>query len=356
MRKVLIVEDSLFMRQFLSTEVKKIDGLEVAGVARNGRDALRQLQEKEVDLITLDLKMPEMDGLQTLKKMNSMGNETPVLVVSSLTRKNAQMVAQVLELGAADVLPKPVEADKGRGTAEIKEEFLEKLKALAEEAPGRRKINKKIKKSRQILLKSKLNSIAPRLLVIGGSTGAPPILHSIVDRLPDDFHIPVVIVQHIQNFFLQGLADNLAEKTKLEVECINTPQKLEAGHIYIPGKNKHLLFRPGSDGVYVRLKGGEKVSGAKPSIDVTFQSALDIFQEDVISVLLTGMGRDGAESMEKLHNAGALCLGQDKESSVVYGMPGTAASLGALDLQVSASQIPDIICEWAKKTKNNSLD
>jgi two-component system chemotaxis response regulator CheB len=106
----------------------------------------------------------------------------------------------------------------------------------------------------------------------------------------------------------------------------------------------------------VRLKGGEKVSGAKPSIDVTFQSALDIFQEDVISVLLTGMGRDGAESMEKLHNAGALCLGQDKESSVVYGMPGTAASLGALDLQVSASQIPDIICEWAKKTKNNSLD
>ncbi len=350
MKKVLVVDDSVFVRRFLTGEVEKIDGLEVAGTARNGLEALKVIQEEQVDLITMDIEMPEMNGFQTLKKLNSQGIQIPVLVVSSVTPENSEPAARAMELGAVDVLPKPAQGSMGLGIEEISDELKEKLTALVARVPERKEVSEKVVEKKRKTLREKFRTVEPRLLIIGGSTGAPPFLHSIVSHLPSDFPLPVVIVQHMRKVFLEGLANNLQNDAELEVNLVRRARELKKGNIYLPGDNKHLLFRSGGEKAYVRLKDGEEVSGAKPSVDVAFQSARDTFKKDVIAVILTGMGKDGAEGMEKLYETGALCLGQDQESSAVYGMPREAAARGALDLQAPGDKIPGIITDWVSKS------
>ena len=350
MVKLLIVDDSFFVRKFFSDEAEKIPGVEVVATARNGVEALKVIEEKDVNLITLDLKMPEMDGLQTLEKMNEIGIDIPVIVVSSLTPENSEMVAKVLELGAVDVLSKLTEKGSGPGVTNIKDDFRNKIMAFVDKVPSQKEIPSKSSRKKKFSLRTKFENLTPELLIIGGSTGAPPILHSIISYLPDDLALPVVIIQHMQEYFLPGMAKNIGTKTEIPVQLVNSSHLIKGGNIYIPGKNKHLVFNSTDDEVYARLEAGEPVSGAIPSVDVAFQSAADVFKEKVIAVLLTGMGRDGAVGMEKLQRAGARCLGQDRESSVVYGMPGEAAARGAFDLQAPADQIPRIITDWISKT------
>lgn len=349
MKKLLIVDDSFFIRHFLSEETKKIKNVTVAATASNGVEALKILQNEDIDLISLDIKMPEMDGFETLKKMRQMGIEVPVLIVSSLTEENSVMAVKALELGAVDVLCK-YSPDADHRVKEIGEDFREKISELAEIDFEKKQFKKESYEPDENKLKKKLASLKPELLIIGGSTGAPQILHFIVSSLPADLTVPVVIIQHMEVNFLKGFAKHLNEKTSLNVRFVTSSEELKPGNIYIPGKKAHALFRKRKNKKQIRLKSGEPVSGAVPSIDVSFENAAEVFGKNVIAVILTGMGQDGAAGIDKLHQAGALCLGQDKETSAVYGMPGQAAARGALDMQAAGDEIPAVICDWLEKT------
>ncbi len=354
MKSVLVVDDAYFVRRFFTEEIEKIEGLEVAGTARNGLGALEILAEETVDIITLDLDMPVMDGFKTLKKMNEQGIEIPVLVASALTSENAEATARVLELGAVDVLPKPSKNRIDSDVEEIKAEFRQKLSALTEVAPEPEEIESRIQDKKEKVLARKLASINPRLLVVGGSTGAPPLIHSIVEQLPGNFPLPVVIIQHIRQVFFEGFAKNLQRRSQLPVETVTAPCKLESGKIYLPGKREHLFLRSGEVSPRISFNGRANNYSTRPAVDATFQSAAALFGSEVIAVLLTGMGKDGAAGMERLYEAGALCLGQDRETSTVYGMPRAAAIRGALDRQAPAGQIPEIILSWVNKTLPSS--
>ncbi len=351
MKNILIVDDALFARRFLTGEVEKVDNLTVAATARNGVEAMKVLTEEKIDLVLLDLDMPVMDGFKTMEKMKEQGIEVPVLVVSALTVRESDTVVRVLEQGAVEVLPKPDKDMIGAETDKISEELHKKLAALVSELPEQDQVREQIQAKQEENRVEKFTTVSPRLLVIGGSTGAPSWIYEITSHLPADFSLPVVIIQHMREMFFESMGKILRRRSPLSVELVTAREKLEAGKIYLPSVRKQLRFQQHEESVYIQLRGEDKVSGVCPSVDVTFESAAEVFGADVISVLLTGMGKDGAAGMEMLSEAGALCLGQDQESSAVYGMPREAAARGALDLQAPGGEIPEIITDWVERTR-----
>ncbi|MFB6355843.1 MAG: chemotaxis-specific protein-glutamate methyltransferase CheB [bacterium] len=356
-KRVLIVDDSFFVRKTFQDIIKKSPELEVAETAKDGREALEVLDENaSIDVVTLDIEMPRLDGLETLRELQNRGIDVPVLVVSSLTTKGAKQTNQAFRRGAADVIPKP--SSNTSDLSQIEEKLVETLHAVTSEHTRSRNTRTSPPNSKEtattsqkeVTLASKLERIRPKIMLIGGSTGAPPVLRNIIGSLSRDFPIPVVVVQHISEPFLTGLCDGLGDLADLDVKQVERGTSLRDGTVYLPRDEKHVDFRSGSDSVYIRPEDGQPVSGAIPSVDKLFDNASEVFGSEIIAVLLTGMGEDGARGMKRLQKSGALCLGQDKESSTVWGMPGKAAELGALDRQAPAQQIPDIIKEWVRKS------
>lgn len=324
MIRVLIVEDSPVIREFLTYVLSSDKELYIAGIAANGEEALQAAQRYKPDVITMDIHMPKMDGLEATRRIMET-QPTPIVVVSgSSTAKEVAITFRALEAGALAVVARP----QGLGHADYEitaRELVQTVKLMSEVKVVRRwpRLDKKPTVPVQPAKKA---SARIEVVAIGGSTGAPLVMKTILSGLPRDFPVPVLIVQHMATGFIQGYVEWLADSSNLPISLANNGDILSPGRAYVAPDGMQMAVGAGN-----RIVLSEKKSESDlcPSISHLFLSVAQVFGRNAIGVLLTGMGKDGAEELKLMKDEGAATIVQDKDSSVVFGMPGEAIKLEA---------------------------
>ncbi|CAA7625224.1 chemotaxis response regulator protein-glutamate methylesterase [Magnetospirillum sp. UT-4] len=334
--RVIVVDDSALMRQMLTTILSSDPGIEVVGTAPDPLVAREKIKALNPDVLTLDVEMPRMDGLAFLEKLMTL-RPMPVVMVSSLTERGAEVTMKALELGAVDVFCKPSDIAEG-GLMAHGRELIDKVKsaALARVRPlGDRPASAAPRLSVTTIYKS-----TDRLVAIGSSTGGVEALRDIILALPADSP-PIVVTQHIPPKFSASFAQRLDGLAAVRVKEAAEGERLVAGHVFIAPGDRHLAVRRSGAQLITHVYDGPLVTGHKPSVNVLFHSVAEACGAKAVGVILTGMGRDGAEGLLAMRQAGAATIGEDEGSCVVYGMPKAAYELGAVERELPLSRIAD---------------
>jgi two-component system chemotaxis response regulator CheB len=327
---VLVVDDSVVMRRLVSDILAEDPGIEVAGTAANGKVALAKIPQLNPDVVTLDIEMPVMDGLETLVALRALYPKLPVIMFSTLTERGASATLDALERGASDYVSKP--ANVGSVTASmdtVRAQLIPKIKALAARAHG-------VPVRAPAAVPTRPLTMAPPrgpagqvdAVVIGVSTGGPDALTTLISALPKDFPVPIVVVQHMPPVFTALFAKRLDTKSPLSVSEARAGDRLEPGTVLIAPGDYHVRLRSDKLGVVTQLDQGTPENYCRPSVDVLFRSAPETFGAGVLAVVLTGMGSDGAKGAARIVEAGGSVIVQDAATSVVWGMPGAVVSAG----------------------------
>jgi len=348
----LVVDDSAFMRQMIKKILETDPQIKVVGVAVNGEDALRKIEFFHPQVVTLDLQMPKMDGLECLERIMT-GHPTPVVIISSWAKKDAEETLQALELGAVDFVTK-----SGISSAEefweLKDEILQKVKTAASAHPERilapqSRTHTEITRVRKGL--PHMGTAQPRVVCIGASTGGPRALQLILTHLPVDFPLPILIAQHMPEEFIKIFAARLNTLAPLKVKVAAEGDPLLPGQALIaPAGLQTGLEKKGNK---IRIKLSEGSTLYRPSIDHLFLSVAEVFKGEAISVLLTGMGADGAKGLKRLRMQGAKTIAEAEETCVIYGMPRVAVEMEAVEYIYPLDQIPGIICSLTRKSTSS---
>lgn len=338
--RVLIVDDSAVMRSVLRSVVAGDPGLEVAGTAADGATALQSIAMLEPDVVLLDVEMPVMDGLTTLKRLRAQNSRVPVIMVSSLTQRGARVTIEALASGAADYAAKP-EGQFGREPAirALAAELRPKIHALRRKAA---RTGEGTRAGIAVAPRPRATALqAPAVVAIGVSTGGPAALEEILPRLPATFPVPVLVVQHMPEVFTALLAERLDKACMLRVAEARDGEPLVPGRVVIARGGYHLEVARGSAGerVIARLTQGPEEHHCRPSVDVLFRSVARVYGGKVLGVMLTGMGSDGLAGCRMLRELGAAILAQDEASSAVWGMPGAVAAEGLADRVLPLGQM-----------------
>ncbi len=342
--RVLVVDDSTVVRRFLSNAIATDATLEVVGTAANGAIALQKIALLEPHVVTMDIEMPEMSGLEALKAIRRTNPTLPVIMVSSLTERGAVATLEALSLGATDYVTKPSGLSSA-GDSE-KEHFvrdlLPKLRGLGMRriatsvarpaAPAPVRIRPAARRSGRI-----------EIVAIGISTGGPNALAELIPALPADFPVPIVIVQHMPPLFTKLLAERLAAKSAIRVREGTAGEPLTAGTVTIAPGNQHMVIERTAAGPHVGLNQGPLENSCRPAADVLFRSASDAYKAGVLAVVMTGMGQDGLHGCEAVIERGGQVFVQDEKSSIVWGMPGFVAEAGLADEIVPLNQMAPAI-------------
>jgi two-component system, chemotaxis family, protein-glutamate methylesterase/glutaminase len=349
--RVLVVDDSVVIRRLVTHALAEDPTLEVVGVAANGAIALERIAQLNPDVITLDIEMPEMDGLSLLRHIANREAKPRVIMFSTLTDRGAALTLESLALGADDYVTKAANAGSlDRSMAALRTELIPKIKqffqlanqvysprppAPAPRAPGIAPVP--FRGARQ-----------PRVLAIGVSTGGPTALATIVPQLPTDFPLPILIVQHMPPLFTRFLAERLQSGTGLDVREAKDGDSLAAGTVRIAPGDYHMRVRNAGRETVVKLDQLPPENSCRPSVDVLFRSVAETYGGAAISVVLTGMGQDGLRGAQVLKANGAYIVAQDEASSVVWGMPGAVVAAGlancVLPLEAVVPEILRQVC------------
>ena len=341
-RRILIVDDSAVMRSLLRSVICSDAHLEVAGTATDGASALEFLSSGRPDLILLDVEMPVIDGLATLRQMRSRGIRVPVIMCSSLTRRGARVTIDALASGASDYVAKPTgQAGRDAAIRALAQELIPKVLALTAAAQP------KVPDAAPLaavtpfpvgvqapVYRSAGASVAPAVVVIGVSTGGPAALEVLLPALPAGFNVPVLIVQHMPELFTRLMAERLNGRCALRVREASEGEPLSRGTVAIAKGNWHLELRgsgSASGPATLHLHQGPAENHCRPAVDVLFRSAARVFGPAVLAVVLTGMGSDGLNGARMIRQQGGSVLAQDQASSTVWGMPGAVAGAGLAD-------------------------
>lgn len=336
--KVLIVDDSAFMRKIISDILNDSNKITVCGTAKNGREAIEQIRLLKPDLVTLDVEMPVMDGITCLKEIVK-EFEIPVVMLSSLTKEGAELTLEALEIGAVDFITKPTSIFK-INTEEMKLRLIETILAASKvtgKKVSRIRMRPIVKRKPSIVNKS---NALKNIVAIGTSTGGPRALHSVVPLIPGDTSSAILIVQHMPVGFTKSLADRLNSMSEIDIKEAEQGDILTPGCGYLaPGGHQMRIVKKGKK-LIINLEDSELVSGHKPSVDAMLYSLVDENIKNVIAVIMTGMGSDGAKGLDRLKINGKIkIIAQDEDSCVVYGMPGSAVKNGSVDVIVPLENI-----------------
>ncbi len=357
--KVLIIDDTVMYRKVLSDVLSMLPDVEVVGTAGNGKIGLDKIRQLQPDLVTLDFEMPVMDGIQTLKELKKSGSNVAVVMVSAHTREGAEVTMKALELGAYDFIAKP----EGGTVAESSDILLKQLKGVIQSVNTRRILSRVNKKNhvgaaaavgRRPASTPAVPPPAPpkinvrpgrlELVSIGISTGGPNALAEVIPKLPANFRVPVVIVQHMPPVFTAALADSLNRKSKVTVKEAEDGEVLKPGWVYIAPGGKQMRLARKAEGTKVELTNDPPENHCRPAADYLFRSISQIYENRALGVIMTGMGADGVLGLRLMKRRGASVLAQDEETCVVYGMPMEAVKAGVTDMVLPLGQIaPQIV-------------
>ncbi|MFZ4571334.1 MAG: chemotaxis-specific protein-glutamate methyltransferase CheB [Bacteroidales bacterium] len=341
MIRVLIVDDSKVIRDFLAYILVSDPEIRIAGTAGSGEEAIARTIELKPDVITMDINMPGIDGVETTRRiMESMA--TPIVIVSGSEKiDDRSYVFRLMEAGALAVVRRPPDI-KHAGHRQARAELLQAVKLMSE-VKVVRLIRRKPPEA-VIGITGSMKSATPHkkiyLIAIGASTGGPASLQKILSALPKDLNVPVVIVQHITKGFVKGLQEWLSGTSSVPVKIAAQGERLQNGIAYFAPDDFHLGV---SRDLNASLFSGPPENGLIPAVDYLFRSVAENFGANALGILLTGMGRDGAQGMKTMKEAGAVTIAQDQESSIVYGMPGEAVKLGAVSYILPPDEIAVLI-------------
>jgi two-component system chemotaxis response regulator CheB len=339
--RVLLVDDSVVIRKLLSDTLSADPALEVVGTASDGRIALAKIPVLAPDLITLDIEMPVMDGLETLVAVRKLYPKLPVIMFSTLTERGAAATLDALSLGASDYATKPSNTGSPADAMErIRINLIPKIKALC--GVTTMKIVPLIKPSPVARVRTRLNSHI-EIVTIGTSTGGPNALAKVLPLLPKDLPVPIVIVQHMPPVFTRLLAERLASHSMIAVQEGAVGMVLRPAHAYIaPGDFHMTVVREGAE-YRIKLNQHPHENSCRPAVDVLFRSVAAAFGTNALAVVMTGMGSDGLHGAEVVRQAGGEVIIQDEASSVVWGMPGLVYASGQADAVFSLNNLaPEI--------------
>jgi two-component system chemotaxis response regulator CheB len=361
--RVLIVDDSVVVRQVISDALRSDPEFEVVAVASNGRVALEKIPECKPDVITLDLEMPEMDGLTLLDELRKRHSRLPVVVFSTLTERGAKAALDALSRGASDYVCKPSGSRSVQATLErIRAELLPKLRGLARRDRGGLSSSAK-----PAVMPPSAAAKAPgaRLggpppervdaVLIGVSTGGPSALADVIPHLPRELPVPILVVQHMPPVFTQVLAQRLAGTSLLKVREAANRDKLEPGHVYIAPGDYHMRVAGSVREGWITLDQQPPENGCRPAIDALFQSAAPIYGKNLLAMVLTGVGHDGTKGAQHVRRAGGTVWAQDESTSIAWGMPSSVIEAGAAQRVLPLSQISRAIVEAVFGGKTMSL-
>jgi two-component system chemotaxis response regulator CheB len=345
-KRVLIVDDAVVVRKTLSDAIAADSALEVAGTASNGRLALAKLPSLKPDIILLDIEMPEMDGLETVRQLRKIDKHIPIIMFSTLTEHGASATLEAISLGATDYVTKPSNTDMEGTFQKVSQELIPRIHALcripaASTAPASAPPAAPVIRRGQT--KSRL-AVPPQIIAIGVSTGGPDALARLIPTLPADLPVPVVIAQHMPAVFTTMLAARLTAKSAIPVRECKSGEPLSSGSIFLAPGDYHMVLSAEDGTIRLHTHQGPKENFCRPSVDVLFRSVAHVFGPRTLAVILTGMGQDGLKGCELLQSSGARIIVQDEATSVVWGMPGFVARAGLADKVLPLDQIgPEIV-------------
>ncbi len=328
---ILIVDDSPVVRRVLTQGLSSDPRIGRVDTAPTGSLALRKIAKLDPDVVTMDVEMPGMDGIATLKKIMAK-LPRPVVMVSAFTQAGAAKTVRALEIGAVEFVAKPT-TGMSRDVAQVIHELIEKIVAVA---PLKSKWDRK--KTAAPAQKHAPKALAVggalcrNIVAIGASTGGTEAIRAVLTALPADFPAGIVVVQHMPEGFTASFAARLNELCSLEVKEAANRDLIRPGRVLLAPGHSHMMVKIDDFGAFVELSKGAKMSGHRPSVDILFDSVAESYGSRCVATLLTGMGRDGASGMRRIHEGGGLTVAQDAETCVVFGMPKAAINEGSVDV------------------------
>lgn len=347
--RVLVVDDSAFMRKILTDLLQSDPSITVVGTARDGQDGVEKSLALAPDVITLDIEMPRLDGYGALREIMAR-RQTPVVMVSSLTREGAEATVRALALGAVDFVAKP-SGSISLNMHVAREELVAKVKAAAGATPRYRRLLGDLppfrRESRAVRpLVAESWRMPHRLVVIGCSTGGPGALHQIIPKLPADLPAGVLVVQHMPQGFTRSLANRLDEISAIPVKEAEQGDRVTAGHVLIAPGGFHMLV---DEHGQIHLNQDPPLHGVRPAVDKTLDSAAPVWGSRMVGVILTGMGYDGAKGMMGLKKLGGRTIAEDASTCVVYGMPKVVVEMGMADQVLPVHDIAEAITRLVRE-------
>jgi len=346
MIEVLVVDDSALMRRIISDMINHEANMHVAGTAKDGEELLQKVETLKPDIITLDVEMPKLNGIEALLELKKRKIDTPVIVLSSVSSKGPMLTMQCLEAGAFDFIPKP-SGEISLDINKVRDELTEKINMAYEKAstaapekaasqepaplkPGRRKPG----------------ACGINAVVIGASTGGPRALYAVITKLPEDLGVPVFIVQHMPEGFTRAFADRLNSNSRMKVQEAYNLQPIEKNNVYVAPGGSHMEVKADNR---IHLNKEASLWGVRPAADRLFSSAAEVYGPGLLSIVLTGMGRDGAKGTEDVKNAGGTTIAEDKSTCAIYGMPKAAFETGMVDLVSPLDKISEEILKLVNR-------
>ncbi len=348
--RVLVVDDSVVVRKIVTDSISVDPEINVVGVAANGKIALAKIPQLNPDILTLDIEMPEMDGLETLVEVRKIYPSLPIIMFSTLTERGGAKTLEALSLGATDYVTKPANVGSvSIAMQRVRDELVPKIKMFCSEKAGLELPPKAkpepVAKAKSFVKKIFTPRVAPSsgtkidIVAIGVSTGGPNALADLFPVFPKDFPVPIVIVQHMPPFFTKLLAERLSSKSNIVVEEGTTGQVLKPGKAWIAPGDFHMVLEKNGTGYKTLTNQGPPENSCRPAVDVLFRSVASFFGPRALSVILTGMGQDGLIGCEHIKDAGGRVIVQDENTSVVWGMPGFVAKAGLAEKVLPLNQI-----------------
>jgi two-component system chemotaxis response regulator CheB len=341
--RVLVVDDAVVMRKMISDVLSRDPSIEVIGTAANGRIALQKIPQCNPDLVTLDVEMPEMDGLATLREIRKTYPRLPVIMFSTLTARGGVTTLEALALGATDYVTKPANVGSvNEGILRLETELVPKVKAHCRELrvdlpPGDH--TQFVRKLRPLPVPARTGQLPIDVLCIGTSTGGPNALAELFQSFPANCPVPIVVVQHMPPMFTALLAERLSAQSAVPFSEGKTGELIRPGRGYIAPGGRHMEVQRAGSGVSLHLHDGPPENSCRPAVDVLFRSVAKVYGGASLAVVLTGMGQDGLRGCQQIREMRGQVLAQDEKSSVVWGMPGCVAQAGLADRVLPLNQV-----------------